>query len=124
MASEFTDPENRPVFENIIKELRGARYLSDIIIGVDGGKQQDVVLLQEIIADAGLQNVLIQWNDGPHFSQLYELLESHGIDLRQSGKGRNVFLSFGVAMALSATSVGLIDADIRTFKRIQLDRLF
>jgi glucosyl-3-phosphoglycerate synthase len=124
LASEFTDPENRSVFENIMRELKGATYLSDIILGLDAATQEDVVLLDEIVAEAGLHNVLIQWNDGPHFGRLYELLESHGIDLSQRGKGRNVFLSFGVAIALSATAVGLIDADIRTFKCAQLDRLF
>ena len=35
-----------------------------------------------------------------------------------------MFLSFGIAMALGAESVGVIDADIKTFKRTQLDRLF
>ncbi len=35
-----------------------------------------------------------------------------------------MFLGFGIAIALGAESIGLIDADIRTFKRIQLDRLF
>ena len=35
-----------------------------------------------------------------------------------------MFISFGIAIALGAESIGLIDADIRTFERIQLDRLF
>jgi len=124
LASEFTDPENRPVFENILRELKGAKYLKDVILGLDAAEEKEVALLKEIISDVGLINVLIQWNDGPHFSRLYELLESSGIDLSQRGKGRNVFMSFGVAMALSATSVGLLDADIKTFQRNQLDRLF
>jgi glucosyl-3-phosphoglycerate synthase len=34
-----------------------------------------------------------------------------------------MFLSFGIAIALGADSIGLVDADIRTFKRVQLDRL-
>jgi glucosyl-3-phosphoglycerate synthase len=124
LASEFTQPESRPVFENILKELKGATYLSDIILGLDAATEKDVVLLREIVGNIGLHNVLIQWNDGPDFGTLYESLESAGIDLRQRGKGRNVFMSFGVAIALSATCVGLLDADIRTFKRPQLDRLF
>lgn len=124
LASEFTDPENRPVFENILRELKGAVYLNDIIIGLDAATQKDVDLLKKIIAEIGLEKVLIQWNDGPHFKRLYELLESTGIDLSERGKGRNVFMSFGVALVLSASSVGLLDADIRTFKRAQLDRLF
>jgi glucosyl-3-phosphoglycerate synthase len=124
LASEFTNPENRPIFENILRELKGATYLNDIIVGLDAANKEDVDLLQEIIADIGLDNVLIQWNDGPHFAHLYEVLESAGIDLSQRGKGRNVFMSFGIAIVLSATSVGLLDADIKTFRRAQLDRLF
>lgn len=124
LASEFTYPENRPIFENILKEIKGAAYLSNIILGLDAAAQKDVALLREIISDIGLNNVFIQWNDGPHFSRLYELLQSTGIDLSQQGKGRNVFMSFGVAIVLSATSVGLLDADIKTFRRHQLDRLF
>ncbi len=124
LATEYTHPQNRPVFENILKELRDATYLSDIVLGLDAASEKEVVLLQEIIRDVGLENVIIQWNDGPHFTRLYETLESAGIDLSLRGKGRNVFMSFGVAIALSATCVGLVDADIRTFKCTQLDRLF
>jgi len=112
-------------FENILRELKGATYLNDIIIGLDAATQEDVDLLKEIVSEIGLEKVLIQWNDGPHFKRLYELLESAGIDLSERGeKGRNVFMSFGVAIVLSASSVGLLDADIRTFRRTQLDRLF
>ena len=124
LASEFSNPENRPVFENILRELKGATYLNNIIIGLDGATQKDVHLLKEIISEIELENILIQWNDGPHFRSLYELLESSGIDLSERGKGRNVFMSFGVAIVLSATSVGFLDADIKTFRRAQLDRLF
>ena len=34
-----------------------------------------------------------------------------------------MFLGFGIAIALGAESVALLDADIRTFRRVQLDRL-
>jgi glucosyl-3-phosphoglycerate synthase len=51
-------------------------------------------------------------------------LQEAGFDLSRRGKGRNVFLSFGVAAALGASCVGLLDADIRTFRRRHLDRLF
>ena len=124
LSSEFSHPQNRPVFTNILQELKGATYLKDIIIGLDAATEDDVELLQKIVSEVGLSNVFIQWNDGPQFRDLYELLESAGIDLRERGKGRNVFMSFGVAIALSATSVGLIDADIKTFRRSQMDRLF
>ena len=67
---------------------------------------------------------MIQWNDGPAISSVYQQIQDAGFDLSRRGKGRNVFMGFGVAIAMGATSVGLLDADIRTFRRRQLDRLF
>ncbi|MFH1090440.1 MAG: hypothetical protein V1742_02605 [Pseudomonadota bacterium] len=124
LASEFTEPENRPVFENILHELRRARYLAKIIIGLDQAAEAEVDLLREILTRQGVKDFFIQWNDGPGFSGLYERLEKFGIDLSVRGKGRNLFMCFGVAIALGATSAGVLDADIRTFRRVQIDRLF
>jgi glucosyl-3-phosphoglycerate synthase len=124
LASEFTNPENRPVFENIIHELRRARYLAKIIIGVDQATEEDVFLLADILNRKGLKDYFIQWNDGPGFLKLYERLEHVSVDLSVRGKGRNVFMGFGVALAMGATSIGLLDADIKTFRKVQLDRLF
>jgi glucosyl-3-phosphoglycerate synthase len=67
---------------------------------------------------------LIQWNDGPGFSGIYRQLNEAGFNISEPGKGKNMFLGFGIAIALGAQSIGLIDADIRTFRRVQLDRLF
>lgn len=123
LATEFTDPDNRPVFENIIRELKRARYLDRIIIGVDIADEKAIHLLMEILDAHGLRNYFIQWNDGNEFLSIYNRLQSMGIDLSVRGKGRNLFMSFGTAIAMGATSVGLLDADIRTFKKDQLDRL-
>ena len=124
LATEFTNPESRPVFENIIHEIRRARYLAKIIIGVDGATEEDIHLLREIVAQQGLRDFFIQWNDGPAFTGVYQKLQDAGIDLSIRGKGRNLFMGFGVAIALGASCVGLLDADIKTFKKNQLDRLF
>jgi glucosyl-3-phosphoglycerate synthase len=124
LADEFTDPDNRPVFEELVKELAGANYLAHIVFGLDRASEQDVGLCLDIIKEAGVRNYVIQWNDGPSFSALYQELEDAGVDLSRRGKGRNVFMGFGVASALGATAVGLLDADIRTFNRRHLDRLF
>jgi len=124
LATEFTDPENRPVFERIIHEVRRARYLAKIIIGVDQASEDDIQLLRKMLAAQGLRDYFIQWNDGPVMKGLYERLGQAGLDLSVRGKGRNLFMGFGLALALGATSVGLLDADIKTFKKDQLDRLF
>ena len=124
LASEFTHPENRPVFENMVAELAEAEYLAHIIFGLDGASEEDVHTCVEILNTNGLTDYVIQWNDGPAISGIYQQLEEAGFDLSRRGKGRNVFLSFGVAAALGASCVGLLDADIRTFRRRHLDRLF
>ncbi len=124
LASEYNRAETRPIFENIVRELRGASYLQRIVIGLDQATEADVALAREILLENGVTNYFLQWNDGPAFGGLYDLLQRNGFDLSTRGKGRNVFMSFGVALALEATAVGLLDADIRNFQRHQLDRIF
>jgi len=123
LATEYTDPNNFPVFENILRQLRDTTYLSLIIFGLDGASEEEALFLNELIIKHGLRNAMIQWNSGPGFSAIYEQLNEAGFNISEPGKGKNMFLSFGIAIALGAESIALLDADIRTFKRVQLDRL-
>ena len=106
-----------------MKQLKDATYLSQIIFGLDKATESDAFVLHELIEKYGIRNSLIQWNSGPGFNSIYDQLNEAGFHILEPGKGKNMFLSFGIAMALGAESIGLIDADIRTFKRVQLDRL-
>ena len=124
LASEFTNPSNLPVFENILKQLRVTSYISQILFGLDGASEEEARMLKVLIERHGIKNGLIQWNNGPGFHQIYQQLNEVGFDIREPGKGKNMFLSFGIAMAMGAESIGLLDADVRTFRRVQLDRLF
>ncbi|MBW2107793.1 MAG: hypothetical protein JRI36_03880 [Deltaproteobacteria bacterium] len=124
LASEYTDPENRPVFENILKQLRSASFIARIILGLDRATQDDVRHLHGLLKKHNLKNCLIQHNDGPGFSAIYDQLSEAGFGLDVRGKGRNMFLSFGIAIALGAQTIGIIDADIKTFRYRQLQRLF
>jgi glucosyl-3-phosphoglycerate synthase len=124
LASEYTDPTNLPVFRNILRQLRNVPYLSIIIFGLDRAVEEEAFRLRDLLKAAKLRNYVIQWNDGPGFSGIYAQLNEAGFNVTEPGKGKNMFLSFGIAIALGAESIGLIDADIRTFRRVQLDRLF
>ena len=124
LASEYTDPTNLPVFENLLRQLKDMTYLSQIIFGLDGASEEDALLLRALIRKYGIKNFLIQWNNGPGFSSIYDKLNEAGFNIQEPGKGKNMFLSFGIAIAIGGESIGLLDADIRTFKRVQLDRLF
>jgi len=123
LASEFSDPQNLPVFENILKQLKDVNYLSSIIFGLDRASEAEAMRLKELIHTYGIRNSLIQWNDGPAFNSIYNQLNAAGFNIQEPGKGKNMFLSFGIAIALGGESIGLVDADIKTFKRLQLERL-
>ncbi len=123
LATEFTDPQNLPVFKNILRQLKEVTYLSHIIFGLDRATEEEARILWEMLGSMGMRNHIIQWNDGPGFQAIYRDLSDAGFNVQEAGKGKNMFLSFGIAMALGAHSVGLIDADIRSFMRDQVDRL-
>jgi len=107
----------------MLRQLRHSTYLSQVLFGLDQASEEEALFLKELVKKHGIRNHLIQWNDGPGFSSIYDKLQEAGFNIQQPGKGKNMFLSFGIAIALGAHSVGIVDADIRTFKRVQLDRL-
>ena len=90
---------------------------------MDRSTEKEAFFLRDLIVASGIKNYLIQWNDGPGFNSIYRQLNEAGFNISEPGKGKNMFLSFGIAIALGAQSIGLVDADIRTFRREQLDRL-
>ncbi len=124
LASEFTDPANQPVFMNILKQIAGLDYLQHVIIALDRAGQPEIDLLRALFHEAGLVKTLVLWNDGPRCRALYERLNRAGLDLHRPGKGKSMFLAFGLALALGAEVVGVLDADIRTLTADQVDRLF
>jgi len=124
LATEFTLDENRPVFENILKQLGRVSYLNRIIFGLDAATDAEAIELSRLLKSYGIRNYIIQHNEGERFKELYRKIDSFSPGFRQPGKGRNMFMSFGVAQAVGANYIGVIDADIRTFHYRQLNRLF
>jgi glucosyl-3-phosphoglycerate synthase len=124
LATEFTDEENRPVFKNILKQLSKVSYLRKIIFGLDAATDAEALELAALLEEYGIRNYILQHNEGERFRELYKRIDNLSTAFRQPGKGRNMFMSFGIAQAIGANYVGVIDADIRTFHHRQLDRLF
>ena len=86
------------------------RYFHRIIFGLDRASEDDAVLLRDLLKQHQIKNYIIQWNDGPIFSQVYEVLNEAGFVFLEPGKGKNLFLSFGISLALGANVVGVLDA--------------
>jgi len=124
LASEFIALENRPVFENILSQLSHVQYLYRIIFGLDQASEDEALFLRDLLKQYKIKNYIIQWNDGPVFSQVYKVLNEAGFVFLDPGKGKNIFLSFGIALALGAKVVGVLDADIRSFEWDQINSLF
>lgn len=124
LATEFTLEENRPVFINILRHLSKTTYLSKIIFGLDKATDEEALELARLLKKHRIKNCVIQHNEGKGFKFLYQMLNDAGFGFEQPGKGKNMFMSFGIAQALGAKCIGVLDADIKTFHRRQLDRLF
>jgi glucosyl-3-phosphoglycerate synthase len=124
LASEYMESDNLPVFKNILSHISPIRYLYKIIFGLDRATEEEAFILRDLIKKHRVKNYFIQWNDGSTISDIYASLNEAGFIFLEPGKGKNLFLSVGIALALDALSIGVIDADIRSFDRIQVDRLF
>ncbi len=95
----------RPAFERIVRELRGADFLAEIVLSVNAATSEDMIRAREICAP---------------LPQRVRFLEHDGA----GGKGRNV----SAALALLCTEarveiIALQDCDVLSFRRENLARL-
>ena len=107
----------------IVAELRDARFLSHVTVGLDGGDASDFDSARQIFSKLP-QRVSILWNDGPRIQALLADLKRAGLDPGPMGKGRNMRLCLGQVLAdTDATAVAIHDCDILNYRRELLVRL-
>ena len=112
-----------PVLADIVAELRDARFLSHITVGLDGGGEADFDTARRLFSDLP-QKVAILWNDGPRMADLLHQMEREGLDPGPMGKGRNMRLCIGQVLAgTDAAAVAIHDCDILHYRRELLVRL-
>lgn len=113
-----------PALPKIVEDLKEARYISDIIVGLDQADEKQFAHAREFFS--GLpQNVHILWNDGPWLREIDAQLQSQNLAPTQAGKGRNVWYCMGYALALDhIEAIALHDCDILTYDRSLPARLF
>ena len=111
------------VLQAIVSELRAARFLSHVTVGLDGGSRADFALAQKIFSTLP-QEVSILWNDGPHLTALLGDLHRAGLEPGPMGKGRNMRLCLGHVLASKKVSaIAIHDCDILNYRRELLVRL-
>lgn len=113
-----------PALEHIVKELESARYIDQIVVGLDRADADQFEKARHFF-DNLPQRLRILWNDGPRLRAVDEQLKKEGLAPMQAGKGRNVWYCFGYLLAEGRSNVvALHDCDILTYTREMPARLF
>lgn len=108
----------------MVRELSGAVWVERIIVGLDGAEATDLGAAMEIFA--GLpQDLLLFWSGAPAVLALEKELRAAGLTTAASGKGRNVWLGAGLALAHTRGPgvIALHDCDILNYSRELVGRL-
>ena len=122
LPSLFSELEGEAL-PKIVDELKGADYLSEIVIGLDRADEAQYRHALNFF-DELPQHHRVLWNDGPRLKALDEELRELNLAPKEMGKGRNVWYCMGYTLASGKSeSVALHDCDIVTYKRDLLARL-
>ncbi|MGG7568585.1 glycosyl transferase [Rhodovulum sp. DZ06] len=113
----------RPALANIVEQLKGADYISNVVIGLDRAHEDQFRHAQEYFSVLPQRHTIL-WNDGPRLKAIHEELEAQGLAPQEPGKGRNVWYCYGYVLADRRSEViGLHDCDITTYDRSMLAKL-
>ncbi len=115
---------SRPALTNIVNVLKEVPYLNEIVIGLDAATEDEFKKAKEFFSVLPQHHRVI-WNDGPRMKQLEYKLTEKNIHPGNPGKGKNVWFSFGYMISSGRSeAIALHDADIITYSRDMLARLF
>ena len=114
----------RPALSHIVDELAKVPYLSEIIIGLDQATEEQFAHAKDFFSRLP-QKTTILWNHGPRLQAVDEVFQYYEVAPTEEGKGRNVWYCLGYFLASGrAEAVALHDADITTYDRSLVARLF
>jgi glucosyl-3-phosphoglycerate synthase len=114
--------------KGIIDQLQLVPYLTDVVVSVAGAPQREQFEeMQRAFAPvhtADGRPATLLWNDGPRLQELYRALADEGLQAGPEGKGRGVWLAFGMVLATDrARVIAVHDCDIRDYDRELAARL-
>jgi glucosyl-3-phosphoglycerate synthase len=122
LPSLFSELEGEAL-PKIVTHLKGADYLSEIVIGLDRADEAQYRHALNFFKELP-QHHRVLWNDGPRLQALDAELQDLNLAPKELGKGRNVWYCMGYTLASNRSeSVALHDCDIVTYDRELLARL-
>jgi glucosyl-3-phosphoglycerate synthase len=119
LYSEFL----RPAMTQIVRELRGARYLTRIVVALGQADDEQYCHARSFFEGFEVPVVFLRV-DHPSVEDLRARLEARGIMCGPAGKGRSCWLAYGYMLACNDVDViALHDCDIINYSRELLARL-
>lgn len=109
------DDLEAPALETILKTLAAARFVRRIILGLDAASVDVWRRTFERLQGLSVECAVL-WNESPAVAEFFGKLGAGGVAAVPRGKGRNLWLCIGLALALEAKGLLLVhDADILTY---------
>lgn len=112
-----------PAIGAIVDEIAKAEYVSRIVIALDRASPEEYLHATRFFSRLGGREAIL-WLHSPTILRLFSELESQGLPLETSGKGRACWMAYGYVLSQPEIEViALHDADIETYDRGLLARL-
>lgn len=112
-----------PALAGIVETLRGVNFLSRVFVGLDGATRSQLDAARRLFHGLPCETSVL-WTSAPPVKETLAALRRAKLPAGAPGKGRNLWLCFGAAMA--GKREGIIathDCDIRTYDARLLERL-
>ncbi len=109
--------------KGIIRELKGVKYVSEIVVALGPASDEEFRRAKDFFSVLP-QKTSIIWNSGPRLTEIYNTVESEGLPIGETGKGRSAWMAYGYILSRHKFHViALHDCDILTYSRDMLARL-
>jgi glucosyl-3-phosphoglycerate synthase len=104
-------------------ELANVRYLRQIVLALDDADTKQFAVARRFFEGLPAP-VVVLWVSGKRIQRLFDLLETQGLSVGKSGKGRSCWLAYGYVLAVGAAHlIAQHDCDILSYDRRLLARL-
>ena len=109
--------------KGIVKELQSVSYVKEIVVALGPATEEEFGNARRFFS-ALPQKTSIIWNTGPRISEIYRTIQSEGLPIGETGKGRSAWMAYGYILSEQEFHViALHDCDILSYSRDMLARL-
>ncbi|MCK5287363.1 MAG: glycosyl transferase [Thermodesulfovibrionia bacterium] len=109
--------------KTIIRELKEIKYIKELVVTLGHCTREEFDHARKFFSVLPQTTRLI-WNNGERVGHVYKTIESAGLHLGETGKGKSAWMAYGFILAeRNFKVIALHDCDILTYNREMLARL-